>query len=169
MFARTLKIVGAAIALIVGNACRGYVDCSCTNADTFIGVARGVNVVPAAADTSGRAAVIFNVATLAYTYSVTTQPAGTIDSIALYEVSSGDTLPASATAILCAGAAACGATSGTARVAAPATTIAQWGPLALKSRIGNSMRAYGTQLVFFTTTAQKAAGGAMRGTMYLNP
>jgi len=32
--------------------------------------------------------------------------------------------------------------------------------------IKTSIRAYGTQLVIFTTTAQKAVGGAMRGTMY---
>jgi hypothetical protein len=28
------------------------------------------------------------------------------------------------------------------------------------------MRGYGSQLVVFTTTKQKAAGGAMRGTIY---
>jgi hypothetical protein len=32
--------------------------------------------------------------------------------------------------------------------------------------IRTSLRAYGTQVVFFTTTAQKPTGGAMRGTMY---
>ena len=110
----------------------------------------------------------FNVASLAYTYNVTTQPAGTIDSIALYQAVAGDTLPTSATAIFCAGAAACASTrkawstpigvsgSGTATLVPPATaaTMTTW------------MRAYRTQLVFFTTAAQKAAGGAMRGTMY---
>jgi hypothetical protein len=42
-------------------------------------------------------------------------------------------------------------------------------PPATLATITTSLRNYGTQLVFFTTTAQKAAGGAMRGTMYLNP
>jgi hypothetical protein len=98
-------------------------------------------------------------ATLAYSYSVTVPPSGTIDSIALYEVAAGQPLPASATVILCAGAAACAAASGTGRVVAPATP----------ATITTSLRAYGIQLVFFTTTAQKAAGGAMRGTMYPNP
>jgi hypothetical protein len=61
--------------------------------------------------------------------------------------------------ILCAGAAACSATSGTATLVPPATTAS----------IRASLIAYGTQVVFFTTTAQKAAGGAMRGTMFPNP
>jgi hypothetical protein len=168
MFARTVNGVvlatAAAIALAVGSACKcpdsvAGLGCGGYYSGLFSVVARGVNVVPAAADTSGRASVNFNIATLAYAYFVTVTPSGTIDSIALYQVDAGEPLPASATAILCAGAAACASTSGTATVVPPATRVA----------IQTSLLAYGTQLVFFTTTAQKAAGGAMRGTMFLNP
>ncbi len=102
---------------------------------------------------------MFNTSSLAYTYVVWTPPAGTIDSIALYQVATGDPLPPSATAILCAGVAACASTSGVATLVPPATS----------ATINTSMRGYGTQLVFFTTTAQKAAGGAMRGTPYPTP
>ena len=147
----------ATIALVVGTACKGP-DCLCHTMDSFQGVARGANVVPvpATADTLAKASATFNAGTGAWTYSVTTPPAGTIDSIALYQVPAGDTLPASATAILCAGAAVCAFTTGAATLVPPATL----------ATIKTSMRAYGTQLVFFTTTAQKAAGGAIRGTMY---
>jgi hypothetical protein len=176
MFARTSNVflhgvwlaIAAVIALVFGGACKGP-DCfasaqgsSCDyHPGTFAVFARGANVipVPAPADTSARASATFNAATFAYTYTVQVAPSGTIDSIALYEGVFGQPLPASATAILCAGAAACAATSGTARVVAPATA----------ATITTSMRAYGTQVVFFTTTAQKAAGGAMRGTMYAGP
>jgi hypothetical protein len=96
---------------------------------------------------------------LTYTYSVAVVPSGTIDSIAFYQVAAGSSLPAQATAILCAGTAACASTSGTATLVGTATAAS----------IRASMLAYGTQLVFFTTTAQKAAGGAMRGTMFPNP
>ena len=88
-------------------------------------------------------------------------PSGTIDSIALYQVSAGDTLPPSATAILCAGATSCSGTGGTATNPAGGSLTA-----ANLMAIKTSIRAYGTQLVIFTTTAQKAVGGAMRGTMY---
>jgi hypothetical protein len=160
MFARTVKIVVAAITLFAGSACKHGIDnCDCGPPDTYSVLARGANVVPSAADTAPRATATFNTASLAYIYNVTTQPTGTIDSIALYQVAQGDPLPSSATAILCVGVAACAATSGTAKVVAPATNLT----------IKNSMRAYGTQLVFFTTTCQMAAGGAMRGTMYPNP
>ena len=176
MFARTVHHVkaggaiatAAAIALIGGSACKcpdyigGFGGCGgYWPQDGFSVVARGANVIPAPlpADTSARATVAFNAASLAYAYSITVTPSGTIDSIALYQVEPGQALPTSATAILCAGAVACASTSGTATVVAPATS----------TTIKTSLRAYGTQLVFFTTTAQKAAGGAMRGTMYVNP
>lgn len=100
-----------------------------------------------------------NAASLAYVYSVAVWPPGTIDSIALYEATAGQPLPASAIAILCAGSAACAITNGIATPIPPATAAA----------IRSSIRAYGVQLVFFTTLAQKAQGGAMRGTMYPVP
>jgi hypothetical protein len=160
MFAKKLA-TAAAIALAVGTACKDGPDNLPLDFDTSAVAARGTRVIPlpAPADTSATASAYFNTATLAYMFSVTVAPAGTIDSIALYQVAAGDVLPPSATAILCAGTAACASTSGTATVMPPAT----------RATIKTSIRAYGTQLVFFTTTAQKAAGGAMRGTMYPTP
>ena len=167
MFARTLNVFPggvalatvAVITLIVGSACRGPIDCLCETVVTFAGVARGAQVVPVITDTTPQASVTFNISSLKYTYSVVVAPAGTIDSIAFYQTSYRDILPLSATVILCAGAAACAATSGTATIVPPTTA----------ATIGVSMRSYGTQIVFFTTTAQKDAGGAMRGTMYWTP
>lgn len=147
-----------AVALVVGNACAGPDDIA-PDTDSYAGTARGANVIPVptvAADTLAEATATFNTNTGAWTYSVAHAPTGTIDSIALYQVAAGVALPANATAILCAGAAACAATSGTATVIAPATLAS----------IKTSMRAYGTQVVFFTTVAQKPAGGAIRGTVY---
>jgi hypothetical protein len=162
MFARILKIVGIGVAFIVGTACKDSPhDCDCFPTEFYTAVAWGANVVPVTTDTAPRAVVHFdlNPGSFFYRYSVAAAPSGTIDSIALYEVAAGDTLPTSATAILCDGVTACAATSGIGRVVAPATV----------ATIQTSLRAYGTQLVFFTTTAQKAAGGAMRGTMYVSP
>jgi hypothetical protein len=168
MFAQAVKHVkaggaiatAAAIALVVGSACK-HVDCGCVDFEGFTVNAWGANVIPAPspADTSARASLSFNSATLSYTYNVTVAPQGTIDSIALYQVDAGQALPASATVILCAGATKSAATSGTGTLVSPATN----------TTIRNSMRGFGTQVVFFTTTAQMAAGGAMRGTMYLIP
>jgi len=167
MFARAVRHVkaggaiatAAAITLIAGSACKTVSDCYCSNVENYASVARGVHVVPAAADTSGMASATFNIVTFAYEYYVTVSPSGTIDSIALYQAADGEPLPASATAIFCAGATACAAARGTATLVAPAT----------RGTIHASMDAYRTQLVFFTTTAQKGAGGALRGTMYLIP
>ena len=157
---RSNLLIGAMITLFVGSACHDEDDCFCGTANNiFRAEARGGWVVPPTTDTTPRAMATFNTASLAYTYDVTTPPAGTIDSIALYEVDSKDPLPPSATAILCAGVAACASTSGTATVVPPATA----------ATINTSMRAYRAQLVFFTTLAQKAAGGAMRGTPYPTP
>ena len=160
MFARTLKTVVTGAALVVGTACdEGPASCRDCVLDTYSGVARGANVVPPAADTTPRATVTLNTSTLVYTYTVAAPPAGTIDSIALYQVPQADVLPASATVILCAGAAACAAASGIARPVGNTT----------RASLQTSMRAYGTQLVVFTTTAQITSGGAMRGTMYPSP
>jgi len=155
-----MTIVMTGMALVGGAACKGE-PFDPTFYDTYSVVAWGANVVPAPppGDSSARAMATINIATLAYTYSVAVPPPGTIDSIALYQIAAGAPLPMSATAMLCAGAAACAPTSGTATVLAPATIAS----------IRSSMRVYGTQMVFFTTAAQKTAGGAMRGTMYLSP
>ncbi len=126
--------------------------------DSYTAVAWGANVIPVRppVDTSARALIDFNTATFAYSYSVAVLPPGMIDSIALYQIGAGLALPNEATAILCSGVAACSAQSGTATVVAPATAAS----------IKSSIRRYTTQVVFFTTTAQKPTGGAMRGTMY---
>jgi hypothetical protein len=176
MFARKLA-TAAAITLVVGSACsKGPDDCfSCGNYDQFSVVARGANVIPAPApaDTSARAIGTFNSTTLAWTFNVSTPPSsGTIDSIAIYAMpgtaqycavttcaSTGTPAPGAtnsvAAAVLCAGAAACAATSGTATLMG--TTIT--------ASLNTLLRAYGGQLIVFTTTVR--SGGVMRGTMYV--
>jgi hypothetical protein len=142
---------------VVGAGCGDDVTVA-GNTDSYTAVAWGANVIPVRppVDTSARASVLYNTATLAYSYSIHVLPPGTIDSIALYQTRAGLALPDTATAILCAGVSACMAMSGTATLVPPATA----------ATIKSSIRTYGTQVVFFTTTAQKASGGAMRGTVY---
>ena len=142
---------------MVGAAC-GDDATVATDTDSYTAVAWGANVIPVRlpADTSARASVLYNTSTFEYSYSIAVPPPGTIDSIALYQIGAGVALPDVATAILCSGVAACSAQSGTATVLAPATAAS----------IKTSIRRYGTQVVFFTTMAQKASGGAMRGTVY---
>jgi len=164
-----------AVALVGGTACAGPDDLA-DDTNSYSVLARGANVVPipAAADTLAELSATWNAATGAWTYSVVTPPPGTIDSIALYQVAAGANLPSTgtgatlaagnATAILCAGAAACASTSGVATTVGTATLAS----------IKTSMRAYGTQLVVFTTTRQyqvggtgtPLVGGAIRGTVY---
>lgn len=164
-----------AVALVVGTACKGPDDLA-EDTNSYAWTARGANVVPvpAAADTLAEVVGTFNTGTGAWTASVVTAPPGTIDSIALYQVAAGANLPSTgtgatltagqATAILCAGAAACATGSGTATLVGTATLAS----------IKTSMRAYGTQVVVFTTTRQyqvagtgtPLVGGAVRGTVY---
>jgi len=168
MFARAFQhltaggalATAAAMVPIGGTACSHLDLCDCTTY-TFAVDARGTKVIPALppGETSASASAHLNIQSLAYSYSVLVAPSGTIDSVALYQVPSSDPLPASATAVFCAGVAACASPSGTMTIVPPATI----------ATIETSMRGYGTQLVFFTTTAQKSAGGAMRGTMYPTP
>lgn len=145
------------MALVVGAACGDDASVP-ANIDSYTAVAWGANVIPVRppVDTSARASVLYNTATFAYSYSIAVPPPGTIDSIALYQTRAGLALPDTATAILCAGVSACSSLSGTATLVPPATA----------TTIKSSIRMYGTQVVFFTTTAQKASGGAMRGTVY---
>ena len=94
MFARNSNalILGAALAaaasvvLIVGTACNDPDYCDCGSYDTFAAEVKGARVVPPATDTTPSATAMFNTASLAYAYVVTTAPASIIDSIALYEV-----------------------------------------------------------------------------------
>lgn len=154
------------VALVVGFACKGP-DTLTLDQTHFRGLARGANVVPGtgftSSDTLAEGIVALTIDTAANTITwgatVTTPPVGTLDSIALYQVAAGTALPAAATAVLCAGAAACTTLSGSATIIGAATAKTIW----------SSARAFGTQVVFFTTTYQKAAGGAMRGTVYVNP
>jgi hypothetical protein len=152
-----MKVLANSVALMVGAACGDGANVP-ADTDSYTAVAWGANVIPVRlpADTPARALIDFNTATFAYSYSIAVLPPGTIDSIALYQIGAGVALPAEATAILCSGVAACSAQSGTATVVPPATTAS----------IKTSIRRYGTQVVFFTTTAQKSSGGAMRGTVY---
>jgi hypothetical protein len=152
-----MKVLAKSVALMVGAACGDDATLP-ADSDSYTAVAWGANVIPVRppVDTSARASVLYNTATLEYSYSIAVPPPGTIDSIALYQVRAGLPLPDVATAILCSGVAACSAQSGTGTVLAPATAAS----------IKSSIRGYGTQVVFFTTTAQKASGGAMRGTVY---
>ena len=122
-----MKGLANSVALVVGAACGDDATLP-ADTDSYTAVAWGANVIPVRppADTSARASFVFNTATLAYSYSVAVPPPGTIDSIALYQVGAGGVLPASATAILCAGAAACAATSGVGTVVPPATSSHDW-------------------------------------------
>jgi hypothetical protein len=149
-----------AVALVVGTgACKGP-DTLTTDLDHYAGFARGANVVPAATDTTpaGQVNVTTNTTanTITFTFTTSGMP-GTLDSVALYKTAAGATLAAQASAILCAGAAACATPSGTATYPGSETA----------TTIRSSMRGYGTQVVFFTTTTR--AAGAARGTMYTNP
>jgi hypothetical protein len=141
---------------------------ACKDADAPLEVYRafalGANVIPppaSHADSSVFASVLVapnSADRLGYGYSVLPAPvSGTIDLIALYEAAAGDTLPAIATAVLCHGAEACAARGGYATVVSPATA----------ATIRAAILADSMQVVFFTTRAPKAAGGAMRGTMYV--
>src|ERR1700674_1347993 len=80
-----------AVALVVGTSCKDPAAID-TNTDSHLVLARGVNVVPVAADTTPRGSATFNTSTLAWTYSVAVAPAGTINSVALYEVAAGAAL-----------------------------------------------------------------------------
>lgn len=126
--------------------------------ELHLGIVKAANVFPAIADTAPRASATFNTSTLAWTYDVEVAPPGTITSVALYQVAAGVPLPANPTAILCNSAATCTG-SGTATLVGTATGTS----------IHISIHTYGTQLVFTTTAAPTASGGAMRGTMYCAP
>ena len=143
------------LALLAGPACKAAE----APVEVYQAYAYSGNVIPAPTPaTSAWASVIvaFNSARLGYAYSaysVGLVPIGTIDSIALYQVAAGDPLPASASAILCAGVAACAATGGYAMVVPPATA----------ATIPTSIRANGMQAVFFTTTAQRPPAAPCAG------
>jgi hypothetical protein len=171
MFAKKFAIT-AAIALVIGSACnKGPDDCTCDLLDHFSVVARGAKVIPLPADTTPRATGTFNSTTLAWTFNVAIPPSsGTIDSIAIYAMpgnaqnctvttcaTTGTPAPGAvnsiASAIFCAGAAACAATSGTATLVGMTTAAS----------LMTLLRAYGGQLIVFTTTVR--SGGVMRGTL----
>ena len=177
MFARTLNGVAlataAATAFVVGSACK---DPDCVycgyDPDHFTVIARGANVIPQPTDTTPGATGSFNSATLVWTFHVSTQPSsGTTDSIAIYAMpesaqncetttcsTSGTLAPGAAnsvaSAILCAGAAACAVTSGTGTLVGTTTTAS----------LNTLLHAYGGQLIVFTTTVR--SGGVMRGTLW---
>ena len=163
----------AAIALIVGSACKDPDCLYCGyDPDYFTVVARGANVIPQPTDTTPGATGSFNSATLAWTFHVNIPPSsGTIDSIAIYAMpenaqncetttcsTSGTLAPGAAnsvaSAIFCAGAAACAATSGTGTLVGTTTTAS----------LNTLLHEYGGQLIVFTTTVR--SGGVMRGTLW---
>jgi len=144
-----------AVALVVGIAsCKGP-DSLDPDLDHYAGFARGANVVPAPTDTTPSGSATFNTATGLFSFA--TSGVTGLDSVAFYQSAAGAALGANATAILCAGAAACATTTGTATLVGTNTL----------ATIRTSMRGYGTQVVFFTTTVR--TGGVARGTMYPNP
>jgi hypothetical protein len=153
------------VALVVGFACKGPDKLTDTDQFHFSGTARGSAVVPTASDTTPRGSVrlVFDtvgVGSITWTASaLSPSGSGTLDSIALYQVGTGAALPAAATAVLCSGAAACATASGSATLIGTNTAHTIW----------TSAKGFGTQVVFFTTTAQKAAGGAARGAVYFDP
>jgi hypothetical protein len=147
-----------AVAMVVWTGCKPS-TASDPITELHLAVARAANVIPAVADTAPRATATFNTSTLAWTYNVEVAPPGTtITSVALYEVAAGVPLPANPTAVLCNSAATCTG-SGTATLVGTATG----------NSIHVSIHDYGTQMVFTTTAAPTASGGAMRGTMYCAP
>lgn len=161
-----------AVAVAVGiGACKGP-DSLNADLDHYTGNARGANIVPLVTtgptptDTAPTGHVFVTTTTdptrvtagsVAYSSLSTTGMPGTLDSVALYQVATGANLGPNATVVLCAGAAACAATSGTGVLVLTATA----------TTVRASMRGYGTQVVFFTTTTR--AAGAARGTMYTTP
>jgi hypothetical protein len=155
------------VALVAGFACKGPDSPTDTDQFHFSGTARGSNVVPTATDTTPRGSVHLTFDTtaagnsIAWTSSGLTGGSGTLDSIALYQVGTGAALPAQATAVLCTGAAACATGTGNATIIG--------GPAVTAHTIWTSAKGFGTQVVFFTTTAQKALGGAARGVVYFDP
>ena len=169
MFARALNglmngvalATAAVIMLAGGMACSKCVDSVALALPYFSAMGTGANVIPlptAAADTLAKvmASLVTHDgdSTISYSYTVVTAPNGTIDSVAIYTVASGGPLPATASAILCATAAGCTGSGTSAKLGTgyPALPTA--------------MRGYDAQLVVFTTTRQKADGGAIRGVIY---
>jgi hypothetical protein len=137
-------------------------------------MARGANVLPEPIDTTPAGFGTLNTDALTWEFTVTHPPAsGTIDSIAVYAMAANATnctlttcattgTPAPgatnsvATAMLCAGAAACATGSGSITLVGAGT----------KEQLETLLRAYGGQLIVFTTTVR--SGGVMRGTPYLD-
>ena len=184
MFERAFQQVTAGVArataaaiILVGSACnRGPYNCDfCGDRDHFAVSARGANVLPEPIDTTPKGVGTLNTAALTWTFTVTHPPAsGTIDSIAIYSMAASATnctittcsttgtpppgaTNSVATAMLCAGAAACAAGSGSVTMVGTNT----------KEQLGPLLRAYGGQLIVFTTTVRY--NGVMRGTPYLDP
>ena len=167
-------VLGAALVAGLGFACKGPDK---TNEDFvhFTFVVRGANVLPTPGDTTPEGFGTINTDALTWTFTVTSPTsAGTIDSIAIYTLAASATNCATttcsttgtpapgatnsvATAVLCAGAAACAAGSGSITLVGAVT----------KEQLGTLLRAYGGQLIVFTTTVR--SGGVMRGTPYLDP
>jgi hypothetical protein len=148
-----------AAAVVVGiAACKGP-DSLDSNLDSFSVVARGAFTIPQAADTTPVVTATLSTAS-GLTYANLTKSGGpAIDSIKIFQVGAAtDLTPATgtapvATAILCSGAAACAATSGTGTPRGTNTVAS----------IRTSMRAYGSQLVVFSGAN---ADGFARGTIY---
>ncbi len=131
-------------------------------------------MLPTPADTVPEANGTFNSTSLAYTFNIVHAPTGTIDSIAIYQLAASATncavttcsttgTPAPgatnsvAAVILCAGAAACAATSGTGVLNGTATNAS----------VNTLLRGYGGQMIVFTQTVRSQ--GVMRGTPYPTP
>jgi hypothetical protein len=155
--------------LFVGTACNGGPDnCDyCGSYFTFQVEARGANVTPVPAtgwansDTLAEAPAWLvpnpSDSTVHVVYAVTAAPTGTIDSVLIFAANASASInDATPSAVLCNSAATC---DGDVMSTKLATFNALW----------TSMRGYGAQLVFVTTTHPKIQGGAIRGVIRPTP
>jgi hypothetical protein len=180
-----------AVALVLGTACKGP-DTVDENFYDFQVVARGANVLPTPADTTPRAtaALTGGSASVQVVYS----SALTVDSIFLYQMGAGalnyTVNAAGATTYVAPSARVCGGGVGTlqtglvttapsacaagvALVAQP-TTVNANPPNGVTTTntatsITNSLRAYGTQMVFFSGAGAFYKRGTARGTPFTLP
>lgn len=180
-----------AVALVLGTACKGP-DSTDTNFYDYQVVARAANVLPTPADTTPTATAALTGGPTAISVAYTS--ALTIDSIFLYQMGAGalnySVNASGATTYVAPSARVCGGSVGTlqtglaasappacaastALVAQP-TTVNANPPNGVTTTntatsITNSLRGYGTQMVFFSGTGAFYKRGTIRGTPFTLP